>query len=227
MEIRRIVDSMSPMDIFNLYKQEIPFCNHKIEELGKKFRKLLYTNRCDVHFFNPVEFRRKSGLNIVYQYFDKGNHYPGDKRLGVFFYIWFNYRNSIYGLRPILDRQYGIIPFFFTSHFIQRYIERELKDNTISKVEALNIFIRNNTKNAMKCKPSEKYSQNGWLCKNQGLCFVEVKPDSTVIMKTFLPWDYLNSEQKSGSKDIFAETMKRGFDFTIPDSLIDENDILS
>lgn len=227
MEFRRIVDSMSPQEILDLYKQEAPFVSHRLSEFNEKVKKSLYNNRSDIYFFEPLEYKRKSGLNIVIQYFDKGNTYQMSKRLGVFFYYWFHYRNGIYAIRPILDPKYGILSYFYTSHFLQRYIERELKDKSISTKEAMNIFLRNNPKTVMKYKPSLEHPSNGWMCRNQGLCFIEVKPSNIIVMKTFLSWNDLSSVKKTGSSDLIMEAIEKGMDFPVPDNLLDEGDILA
>jgi hypothetical protein len=177
-ELLRIVDSMMPEDILTVYRQDIPFINHKIEEAQKMYSKCFYANRSERYFFDPIEYGRKDGLNIVLQCLDKSNKYPSKERLGILSYMWFNYRGGISFLRIFWDQKFGFIYYFYTSHFVDRYRERFLKNPTISKTEAFNLFLRYNTKKAVKAVPCEKYPNNGWMITQDGLCFVEVKPNS-------------------------------------------------
>lgn len=227
MSNRIVVEGMSLSDIIKIYiEEDKSFVDHKNKELDKKYRKSLYPNRSELYFFSPVEFKRKNGLNIVFQYFDKGNTYHKDKRLGLYFYLWFNRCNCISAIRfKLYPGLNTVLTFFYTSHFLQRYIERELKDSSITKLQAINIFLRNNIKTIMKYIPSDSYPSNGWYLVNQGLCFCEVKPGDIIIMKTFLSWDYLKSGQISVTSDIITEANERGLKFPIPESILDSSDI--
>jgi hypothetical protein len=224
-EILRVVDSMTPEDLINVYRQDIPFTDYRIADGVKAFSKQLPANRSEAYFFDPIEYRRKSGLNIVLQFFDKSNKYPQKHRLGVWLYMWFNYRGGISFLRPFLYPDYGLVVFFYTSHFVERYRERYLKDSTISKTEAFRQFLCNNSKKSLKCVPCEKYPTNGWMMSPEGLCFVEVKSDAFVIAKTFIPWDLLRKDQIVTMNEIGQEALAKGFELNIPWEIFSEDDL--
>lgn len=133
MEKLHVVDSMKPEDIINVYRQEINFVNHKIEEAKKIYSKQLYANRTEVYWFNPIEYRRKSGINIVIQCFDNPKR-SRKERLGILFYIWCNYRGGMIFIRPLIDPRFGLLIWVYTSHFVERYRERKLGDLNMSSV---------------------------------------------------------------------------------------------
>lgn len=164
---------MEPEDIIDVYKQEINFANHKIEEAKKVYTKQLYANRTETYWFSPIEYKRKSGINVVIQCFDNPQK-SHKERLGIWLYIWCNYRNGMIFIRPLIDPRYGPLIWVYTSHFIDRYRERMLGDTNMSKKDAFSIFLRNNTKRGAKQIPSEKHPENGWIFMNQGVGFVNI-----------------------------------------------------
>jgi hypothetical protein len=224
-EILRVVDSMTPEDLIKVYRQDIPFIDYRLADARKTFSKCLYANRTEPYFFNPIEYRRKNGLNIVLQFFDKSNKYPQKQRLGEWLYMWFNYRGGISFLRPCLYPNCGLVVFFYTAHFVERYRERLLKDSTISKTEAFHLFLCNNVKKSFKFVPSEKYPTNGWMMSPDGLCFVEVKEDSFIIAKTFIPWNFLRKDQIVTMNEIGQEALAKGFELNIPWEMFSEEDL--
>lgn len=225
MERRKLVDSMSFEDIWELYKQEIPFVDHKNEEYTKKHMRLIRPFSKAMTFFSPITFKRNSGLNIVFQYLDKGANHPMSKRLGLIFYFWCVYRGEVWCVRPILFKDLGFVCYFYSGHFIERYRERKLGDMNISKPDAINIFLRNNMRRLFKNVPSEKYGDNCWICSSEGISFAEVRPNAFTIMKTFLSWEYLCDHKRNMSLDMIEEAHRKGIEFKMPDELIDEEDL--
>jgi hypothetical protein len=224
-EIIRVVDSMRPEDILNVFRQDIPFINHTLEKESKRYAKALYPNRKEPLFFKPLEFQRKDGLNIVLQYFDKSNKYPKNKRLGVWQYMWFNYHGGMSFLRIFPTPEGEGLFYFYTSHFVDRYRERFLKDVTLSKKEAFSLFLQKNPKRLFKNVPSAKYEKSGWMMVTDGLCFVEVKSNNFIIVKTFIPWTYLKKEQIVTLNSIGQEVFIKGFEVNLPWELLSEEDI--
>jgi hypothetical protein len=224
-EIFHVVDSMRPEDILNVYRQDIPFINHILEKEQKRYAKTLDSNRTERYFFQPLEFQRKDGLNIILQYFDKSNKYPKNKRLGVWLYMWFNYRGgmSFFKFRSLTNGE--ILSYFYTSHFVDRYRERFLKDITISKKETFSIFLRRNTKRICKYQPSEKYKNNSWMMVKDGLSFVEVKSNNFIIVKTFIPWSFLKKDQIVTLNNIGQLEFVKGFESNIPWALFSEENL--
>lgn len=222
MEIRKLVDSMTPIEILELYgRQDALFANHKIHELTKKHQKLLYPKTSEPKFFKAVEYKRVSGLNLVLQCFDKGNSYPTKQRLGIHSYFWFVYRSGISAIRIVPDPIYGILKYWYTSHFIERYRERHLKDLDINKPKALELFLCNNMKRISKNIPSVHYGmQNFWQLCNDGICLTEIKPDSFIVSKTFIPWDTLSLNKREIIKDISQYINNKKFESIIPLELL-------
>lgn len=224
-DLKRIVDSMDPGEILKLFSQDTIFVNHKIEELNDFYKKRLYPITSDVKVLGSHEFKRKDGLNIVLIFFDRGNSLPSKERLAFFEYMWFNYRGAISAIRLVPDKKFGMMKYFYTAHFVRRYRERKLRDNTISLVNSLKSYMVNNTFKVLKYLPSEKYPNNGWMPSRDGLAFIEVKPDSFIIMKTFIAWDQLSNGEKEISHNLILQAINSGARFEMPDELIDDNDI--
>jgi hypothetical protein len=224
-EIRRVVDSMTPDEIVNVYQQEIPFINFKCFEGEKVFSKCLYANHTQPYFFKPVEYQRKNGMTVVLQFFDRSTNYPQKQRLGVWEYVRFNYRGGMTFLRPCNYPDIGMVYYLYTSHFVDRYRERLIKDVATPKAEAFNRFMCNNSKRVLKYVPSEKYPDNGWMLSPEGLCFVEVKYDSIVIAKTFIPWSYLTKEQIVTFNELGQEVLAKGAELNIPWEMFNDSDL--
>ena len=225
-EIRKVVDSMTPDEILKLFgDQDATFIDYRKEELNKIYIKRLFPNTKEMKILGSNEFERSDGLHIVLIYLDKGNSFSKNNRLGVRQYFWFNYRGGISAVRFLPDKRFGMMKYFYSNHFIERYRERELHDLSISKPEALKTFLINNSKRAIQRLPSEKYPNNGWMITNQGLCFMEVKQDDFIVMKTFLPWNMINVGQQTVSFQMIIESIQQGFKFPVPDELIDQSDI--
>lgn len=224
-EIRRVVDTMTPTEIVNVFQQERPFIDFKSSAAKKVFSKCLYANRTEPYFFKPLEYHRKNGMTIVLQFFDRSNNYPPKQRLGVWDYVWFNYRGGITFLRPGNYPDLDMVYFFYTSHFVDRYRERIVKDITMPKTEAFRRFICNNSKRALKYVPCEKYPKDGWMLSPEGLCFVEVKYNSIVIVKTFIPWSYLGKEQIVTFNELGQEALSKGVELNIPWEMFNDSDL--
>lgn len=224
-ECRYIVDSMSPEEILDLYRQEIPFVNHKLEEFSKIFSRRLYDTHRELTELDFIQIKRKSNLNLSFIYLDRGTSYIKNKRLIVLLYFWFYYRGGISAIRPILDKNLGIIPFFYTSHFLQRYLERGPLDKNLSKTEALRLFLMRNPKRITQKQASERYPNNCYMLCEDGICFSEVKPNSFIIMKTFLSWEQLSATQNDISVPMLKDAASKGMKLSIYDSLITYEDI--
>lgn len=224
-DLKRIVDSMNPSEILGIFSQDAVFINHKIEELTKAYKKRLYPITSDIKILGSCEFKRKDGLNIVLIFFDKGNSLPTKERLGLFEYMWFHYRGGISAIKLMPDKKFGFLKIFYTAHFLKRYRERKLKENTISLIDALKSHVINNTSKTLKYLPSEKYPNDGWMPTRDGLAFIEVKPDSFIIMKTFIAWDQLSNVKKEISHDLIVQAINSGAKFEMPEELIDDSDI--
>lgn len=222
---KRIVDSMNPKEILDLYSQDAIFINHKIKELTEFYKKSLYPITSDIKILGSHEFKRKDGLNIVLIFFDRGNSLSKKNRLGTFEYMWFNYRGGICAINLVPNKKFGVMKFFFTAHFIKRYRERKQNDNTIHIVDSLKSYILNNTSKVFKYLPSEKYPNDGWMPSRDGLAFIEVNPDSFIIMKTFISWEQLSHGKKTISYELISQAIQSGAKFELPDELIDDSDI--
>lgn len=225
-EIRKVVDSMTPDEILELYgEQDAVFINYRIAELNKIYSKKLYPNNGSIKILGSHEYKRNDGLNIELIYLDRGNSYPTNQRLIKWEYFWFNYKGGISAIRILPDRQFGMLKYLYSNHFIERYRGRKLNDITISKPEALKIFLLNNSKRILQKVESTKYPGNGWICTEEGVCFIDVKRDDFIIMKSFLPWEMLNLGQGTVSMQMIQEALQKGFDFKIPEELIEPSDI--
>lgn len=223
---------MTIEDILDLYGQDAKFISYKNEELNKKLSKCLYATHIERHFFKPVEFNRKDGLNIVIQSMDMGISTPVKHRLRTTIYFWFIYRRGFHAIRILPESRSSAILYFYTPHFIERYRERGLKDNSIPKPEALNKFICRNHKLVGKKINSEKYPDNFWLCYEEGVayivpCFFRKNgiEFSQLTMKTFISWDSMSLKRRNISLSLFQEGVSKGFDIKIPDEILDENDV--
>ena len=225
-EIRKVVDAMTPDDILILFgEQDATFINYRLAELNKIYSKKLFPNNISTKILGSHEYKRNDGLNVVLIYFDRGNTYPKEKRLGVWQYFWFNFKGGISAIRILPDRQFGMMKYFYSNHFIERYRQRKLNNASIPKPEALKTFLLNNSKRITQKVKSKKYPENGWMCTSEGLCFMEVKRDDFIIMKSFLPWEMLNLGQEVVSMQMIQAALQKGFDFTIPEELIEPSDI--
>lgn len=230
MNARIIVDSMTIEEILDLYGQEDAiFVNHKIKELTKKYSKSLPVFRTEKYFFKPVEYKRKDGMNVVIQCFDLGATYPTGKRLRTISYNWFIYKGGMYAIKLIPESSSSTLLYIFTQHFIERYRERVLKDTSITKTDALNLFIRRNHKIIGKKIPSERHPDNFWLCYDDGVSYISCRfykkfnlHFSELTMKTFISWGSLSLHRKNISLSLFENAIARGFDVKIPDEILDE-----
>ena len=217
---------MTPDEILKLFgEQDASFISYRLTELNKYYKKKLSSNNYSIKILGTHEYKRNDGLNIELIYFDKGSFYPQEKRLGIWEYFWFNYKGGISAVKIQPDRQYGIIKYFYSNHFIERYRERELNNLAETKANALKTFLLNNYKKLIKYVPSEKYPNNGWMCTAEGLCFMEVKKDDFIIMKSFLPWKMLNLGQEAVSLQLIQEALHKGFDFKVPEKLIESENM--
>lgn len=185
---------------------------------------MLYDSHKELTIFRPTEYKRKSGFNIVVQVFDRGTAFPKKERPGFLLYFWFNYRGGISAIKPLEHQDYGLVLSFLTSHFIERFRERALKDIGIPKPEVINRFFVRNPKRAAQYHPSEKYPNNGYMVCNDGICMVEAK-DLFIIYKTFLSWEQVSARQKGISMAVLKAAAMKGETINVPEDLIDEDDV--
>lgn len=221
-----VVDTMTFDEILDLFRLDIPLVNHRIEDADKVFRKKATLLRnVERIYYKPIEFSSARGFSYVIQFFNRGIKYERRKRIGVYYYVQYLHKGGVYTF--MLSTANKELPHLvvFTPHFVNRYRERLLKDLTISKNEAIATFIRGNAKRALRFEPSLKYPDCSYSHSADGLSLCELRPNMTIIYKTFIPWDDLGPNKKQlaiENMDGLKEIIQSGFELNLPDEIFND-----
>lgn len=214
-----IVDSMTYSEIIKVNEKYtirlVKEINDGLKFYSKDVSKNLF--RREKHYYKPKEYSVPEGLHYVIQFFDGGKAYNTKERTRFFYYCWFLKDRGLYAMNSSrMNRQFKHYN-IFTPHFIDRYKERYLQDNTISKKEAILTFLRGNTKLSSCAFPSEKYPDCVWEAGNQGLCLCNLLDNFTIEMKTFVSYDMLGFDQKTFAVQSQDFMMKNGLELKLPE----------
>ena len=69
--------------------------------------------------------------------------------------------------------------------------------------------------------PSEKYGENNiWQLCNDGICLMEIKPNTFIVVKTFIPWNSLSLNKQEIIRDISQYINNKSFESIIPNELL-------
>lgn len=218
-----IVDSMSFDEIFELFRQDLPLLNHKIEDANKAIQKkaTVYRNT-EQTYYNPISFSTSKGFSYVIQFFNRGISFERRHRIGVYYYVKYLHKGGMYTfMLSSANKQFEHLN-LFTPHFFDRYRERFLKDLSLPKDEVIATYIRHNAKRAFRFVPSIKYPKCSYSQSADGLALCELRDNFLFIYKTFIPWDDLGPVKKQIALEGLEAVVKSGFELNLPEEIFDE-----
>ena len=110
----------------------------------------------------------------------------------------------------------------YTSHFLDRYNERFLKNPVLSKLETFRLFIMNNPKGAIKENYSEEYPEGIIEVVNNGIVFGMSQDNKELnchisLMKTFISWDMIGQDQQQVAMEGKVILKELGIDLDVPE----------
>lgn len=229
-----IVESMSIEEILKILGEDYKFLQYKIDENKKKYKRLVANSaRKDRVMYNPLTFKSAAGFNYVIQFFKRAYNEIETDKLGVIFYIWFikseetstGKKRGTYvvtvsklSLRNECTWHFTI----YTPHFMDRYKERFLKDNSITRLEAFHKYLLGNLKVSSSGKPSEKYPRGYWMVTNDGLCLCNRLDGFTVKVATFVDYASAGFQKKQFAFDAKQAMLDIGFELNLPEEDFDE-----
>lgn len=222
---RIIVDSMTYSDVYQLFREDIPQLNHKIEEANKKIRKKYRNARnTERHYFTPIKYKSNRGFYYVLQFFDNGINVPKNERHGFYYYVMFVLKRGIYAMKPSqINRQFWHFT-IYTPHFFDRYKERHLKNKNANTHDAIYQFLTENPKVSSRVVPSEKYPNDYWTFCNDGICLCNQLDNFTIEAKTFVDWDILFKDQQDLALEAKEFMLEKGFELNVPYEIEDFNE---
>ena len=225
---------MSIQEILLLLKDDAIFLQHKIDENKKKYKRLVMNStRKERVFFNPLSYKSAAGFNYVIQFFKRAYDEEEKDKLGVLYYIWFvkseetnsGKKRGVYAVtvsRLSLRNVWTWHCTVYKPHFIDRYKERFLKDNSIPRIEAFHRYFINNLKVSSSGKPSEKYPKGFWMVCNEGLCLCNRLEGFTVEVATFVDFETAGFQKKQFALEAREAMLDIGFELKLPEENFDE-----
>lgn len=229
-----IVDSMSIKEILLLLNEDMRFLKHKIDENMKKYRRITMKSNCKERvFYNPLNYKSAAGFNYVIQFFKRAYNENEKDKLGVLYYIWFmkseetynGNKRGVYAVtfsRLSLRNEWTWHFTIYKPHFMDRYKERFLKDNSISKIEAFHRYYLNNLKVTSSGRPSEKYPKGYWMVCNEGICLCNRLEGFTVEVATFVDFETAGFHKKQFALEAKEAVLDIGFELKLPEEDFDE-----
>lgn len=229
-----IVDSMSMQEILLLLNEDVKFLQHKIDENKKKYRRLIANStRKERVFYNPLNYKSAAGFNYVIQFFKRAYDEKEQDKLGVLYYIWFlkcedtnsGKKRGTYAVtvsRLSLGNEWIWHCTIYKPHFMDRYKERFLKDNSIPRLEAFHHYYLNNLKVSSSGRPSVKYPKGYWMVCNDGLCLCNRLEGFTVEVATFVDYETAELQKMQFALDAQQAMLDIGFELKLPEEDFDE-----
>lgn len=221
-----LTDTMTYEEVVKELAKDEKLLSHKLADAGKKITKRMRTaqNRNAV-YYPPIEFKSSRGFNWVIQFVNYGLDFPSKKRLNYHTYAWYNQNKRMYFVDVCPEASEGDIRFtrytVYTSHFVERYKERFLKDSTIKKTDAFHHFIlNNNIEIGTKLETTNvKYPDAYWEMCDDGLCLCQSINNSIILARTFITWGmaHLDQQQFASDGQKYAESLGLRLDINLPD----------
>lgn len=115
--------------------------------------------------------------------------------------------NSLSSYRLVNSNHDEITLEICTSHFINRYNERFLKQPFLSQKQSFVEFYKRNNITTILPMPSEVHNYNHIACYNDGYCFMKMENGVVNIMRTFISKDMLVGSQYDLA-DITVDSLK-------------------
>lgn len=210
---------MTFQEILNLYDDDVPFVNHKINDAAKYFNKKATSIRnTDRVFYNPIKVTTKHGFNVVIQFFNRGINYTRKNRIGVYLYVKYLQDDGLHAFSPsLMDKRFVHVTHILP-HFFDRYRERKLKDLSINKDTVIDLYFKNNLKRAITGVPSDKYPNNFWSYTDEGLALCTKENLKFTEFKTFLPWEDLGPVKAEIAQKGIEHIKASNIEIHIPDN---------
>ena len=212
--VTMIVPSMTDLEILEEIKKDMPQINNYMAFIncGRKYRKLL-------------QGRKPKGDRFVFVLDDwksvRNNHYTfilsttslGDMKKHGFkntFLTFIKRGNSLSSYRIVKSPVYENEPMLqvCTSHFIERYNLRFLKNPLLSHKQAVIEFYKRNDTCHTIPMPSNIHEYNNIAAFNDGYCFMKEKNEKITVMRTFISRDMLHGYQYD-SADLMDESLRK------------------
>ena len=205
MDKRIILDTATPEEIMKIIISDKDFLFNKIIEDCKRYIHIV-KSRADKRRVFFTTHKGNRGLTYSLIYISKSKRDSIKNNLIWIAYTYYQTRNGYNTvLLSSIDR--GKESFvFYNSHFFDRYRERELKDETLSKPETIKEFFKENSISIHH--PLENSSNpNGIFCvfKNNGVGLGEELSGNCIILKTYISTEML----KEGQVELHEKTLSR------------------
>lgn len=135
-----IIDSMTSLEAFDVCRENttelLPYIVRLIMENEKRYKRTVYAGNKTMYWFKRTCFERNGISYCIIPYSNGKSDY---KKYGLLFFIIaeFTHRGNTYYGERLNNGQMRI----FTNHFLGRYIERHLKDDSTPSIETLITFL--------------------------------------------------------------------------------------
>lgn len=207
-----IVPTMTDLEIIAEIEKDYPEVYALTKKLDKSpvYKKRLQWGKPKDGMFTFIKENWKTCRGNVYTIIFSAADWSELKKLG-FRYCVFTYlqrNNSLNAIRTIVfgDGDMGIE--ILTSHFIDRYNQRFLKQPFLPRKELFLEFLKRNPQSVFHNLNSSKYDYGTMAAVHDGYIFGKQEHDKVIIAKTFLSRDMLFGEQYDGA-DLLDEVLAK------------------
>ena len=193
-----LVPTMNDLEIFEEIKKDLPQLHAYMSFLntGRKYRKYLQGRKPkgDRFIFVIEDWKSRRNNHYTFIFYTKSLRDMLNHGFANYILTFLNKGNklSAYRLVRVGDEMNLEV---CTSHFIDRYNQRFLKNPDLSRKQAfIEFYKRNNTCNVISM-PSDVHEYNYIATYNDGHCFMKRENDYINVMRTFISRDMLFSSQ--------------------------------
>ena len=173
--------------------------------LSEKYRKFIMKEaRSEKRiYFKSIEFVTKRKNSCVIQPFSKG--WSLYKKRGLSYFVYLRYHRSD-GLHAVVFSAVKGISYyiFYTPHFFDRYKERELKDTSMPKIQAIHEFFKYNANVDFFSVEIPKYPDSMFGVSLYGVVLAVRVGRNLIEGRTYLPFEMLKGEQLELSADLLG-----------------------
>ena len=175
-------------DILNVVRNKVDYCVkkhlHSIKKMKGEFLRFL-----PVEIFTSHETR----INYCICPFTYGWKDYKKNTLGMltFAYFYKDYGQYVLCLRDAYPSNYVV----YTPHFFDRYQERFLQDPTLDRISVMTKYFRSNRANFINVVPDDKRGKTIYAVTMDGVCFADDNLNGNYIMKTFVTYEMLFTNQ--------------------------------
>lgn len=162
----------------------------KIAADNRYKRWLMKNGKKDDNYFFKEKNLSLNGNNYIILPMSKG--YNDYKKKGLIGTVGLVYRSKN-GFEVCMPVEGSYV--FFTSHYFDRYRERQLKNTQVSKLDTIAKALRYNSTSCCKDNPSEKYPNSIFATSEEGVSLGIIDNDGFVVYKTYLPFEMLKTNQ--------------------------------